>query len=373
MNKLLKTLIASVLLCSVSLLGVFASSCKKTNAELPKIEEDVLTKIESGVTDGDGNKLEEDEVYAMPRNMVFSAPATLSDEGISEQSLTSVTVTATLEPVGANEPVDWSVKFKDATSSWAQGKTVTDYVTVTPTSDGGTVATVKNKAAFGEQIILTCAARNNSAVNATCTLDYYAKISSDFYVEVAYGDNTREDNDLYISFGKLIENDVAFEKIGDYPEDNPYKLPAYGYLYGLTFQMHGIAGVGTIVEDINLGFYQNDQGYNLGNLLGSVTSNPNTLFTKADEDVPNVFALYGLFDYTFAIQYGYQTESDYNQLVDSFNSLREPTNANYIPHLCEIYFYTVRNGQSVVLDTFYFAGPPEWSAEWIKIYEESLG
>lgn len=216
MNKLLKTLIASVLLCSVSLLGVFASSCKKTNAELPKIEEDVLTKIESGVTDGDGNKLEEDEVYAMPRNMVFSAPATLSDEGISEQSLTSVTVTATLEPVGANEPVDWSVAFQDEWFSWTSGKIVTDYVTVTPTTDGSLTATVRFLQIFKDSIILTCSLRSDSSIKAKCVIDcFFFDEDIDYLCNMVYA------KDVYD-----LESEIEWKSLNYYYGDN---IPSAGY------------------------------------------------------------------------------------------------------------------------------------------------
>lgn len=365
MNKLLKTFIASVLLCSVSLLGVFASSCKKTNAELPKIEEDVLTKIESGVTDGDGNKLEEDEVYALPQNMVFSTPATLSDNGVSEQGLTSVTVTATLTPSNSTEPVDWSLSFKNASSSWASGKSVTDYVTVTPTSDGSTVATVRNKEAFGEQIILKCSARNNPAVKATCTIDYYAKIK-ELTVKVGYGNNKSEDDD-FIDYDQMIQNEVAFEDIKAYSASNPYKLPDYGYLYGLTFLISGGAGVGTIVEEPLMGFYYNEQGYSLNSVLYSLTGNSNVLGFKTDPNNPSVVALFGLFDYTCAKQANLTDEEIYNMTVTNVEKFRQPSNDIYIPHLFEIYFYVERNNESVALNTFYFEGMPNWSSAWLEV------
>ena len=50
------------------------------------------------------------------------------------QALESVTLTATVKPdnTAENTGVDWDIKWKNASSSWANGKSVTSYVTVTP-------------------------------------------------------------------------------------------------------------------------------------------------------------------------------------------------------------------------------------------------
>lgn len=71
-----------------------------------------------------------------------------------------------------NKKVDWSVSFKNANSTWAAGKKVTDYVTVTPTSDGSLTATVANLGEFGEQIKITVTSRDNPTAKAECTVDY---------------------------------------------------------------------------------------------------------------------------------------------------------------------------------------------------------
>ncbi len=101
------------------------------------------------------------------------APTDYEQYGISPQAENAIRITGTFTPVNAtNQTVDWSVAFKDANSSWATGKTVTDYVTVTPISDGSLTANVECLQAFGEQIILKCISRENNSVYATCTVDY---------------------------------------------------------------------------------------------------------------------------------------------------------------------------------------------------------
>ncbi len=88
------------------------------------------------------------------------------------------TLTATITPANADDKtVDWSVAWKDGNSTWAKGKTVTNYVTVTPTSDGALTASVSCLAAFGEQVIVTVVPRANTDISATCTLDYRQTIT----------------------------------------------------------------------------------------------------------------------------------------------------------------------------------------------------
>lgn len=100
-------------------------------------------------------------------------------------------LTATYEPDSASEILmDWSVNFKNPSSSWASGKTVTDYVTVTPTADGALTADVQCLKDFGEQIIVKVANRFNPEIYATATCDYVARISSvtlEFYGSYAHG------------------------------------------------------------------------------------------------------------------------------------------------------------------------------------------
>lgn len=95
------------------------------------------------------------------------------DYGVSPLAETAYTLTATITPAdAANKAVDWTIAFKDASSTWATGKTVTDYATVTPSSDGALTAVVENVAAFGEQIVVKATSRDNAEAFATCTVEY---------------------------------------------------------------------------------------------------------------------------------------------------------------------------------------------------------
>lgn len=106
------------------------------------------------------------------------APEEYEDYGISPMAESAQQLTATITPSNAtNQKVDWTVKWKNASSSWANGKTVTDYVTVTPTSDGALTANVECKQAFGEQVKITCTSRDNENAKAECNVDYAKKVT----------------------------------------------------------------------------------------------------------------------------------------------------------------------------------------------------
>lgn len=122
------------------------------------------------VVDENGNALNGDTVHQMPKAMIFSSTTALSS---------GITVNATVKPdTAANKAVDWAVSFANPESAWATGKTVTNYVTVTPSADGSTTATVNCLEAFGEQIIITVTSRANELATASMTVDYRQRVTS---------------------------------------------------------------------------------------------------------------------------------------------------------------------------------------------------
>lgn len=98
--------------------------------------------------------------------------------GIAAQSENSFTLTATIEPSNAeNKAVDWAVAWNDSSSSWASGKSVSNYVTVTPSADGALTATVACLQAFGEKVKVTVTSRDNANASATCIADYRKRMT----------------------------------------------------------------------------------------------------------------------------------------------------------------------------------------------------
>ncbi len=160
----LVALVLSAILLTVFLCGQFG----KTETQ----------KHTAEVTDGAGNEILTDGIaQAMPERMIFGARALSAISSVSETS-TQVTLTATINPLNAdNRAVDWSVAWKNAASEWASGKNVSDYMTVTPASDGALTATVNCKKPFGEQIKITVASRDNQAATAHCDCDYVKRVT----------------------------------------------------------------------------------------------------------------------------------------------------------------------------------------------------
>ena len=145
---------------------------------MPGIEVSVPEEVGSGVI------LNKPENHGIEMVSAKIAREEYAEYGISPMAENAYTLTATVLPENAsNKAVDWSVEFVDPSSEWATGKTVTDYVTVTPTSDGALTATVSNLGEFGEQIKVTVTSRDNSAAYASCTVDYAKRIKSAYLVD----------------------------------------------------------------------------------------------------------------------------------------------------------------------------------------------
>ena len=126
------------------------------------------------VLDENGDVIPSDEVVPMPQAMTFrTAKSLMATTAVEGAAYDSVTLSATVKPDSAvDKTVDWTVEFVNPSSEWATGKTVTDYVTVTPQSDGATVATVQCLKPFGEQIRVTVISRMNTEATASCTVDF---------------------------------------------------------------------------------------------------------------------------------------------------------------------------------------------------------
>ena len=91
----------------------------------------------------------------------------LLSESAGEQKTVSKKIQAIIEPSTAkNVTVDWSVEWGEK-----QNGEVTDYLTVTPDSDGSLSATVTCKQPFSGEIVVVCVTRQGKYV-ATCIVTY---------------------------------------------------------------------------------------------------------------------------------------------------------------------------------------------------------
>ena len=159
--------VVSFLLIFVLLAGMIGAWVLLLKQEEPAPEQD----------DG-GAVIEEGESNGIKLMSAKISPENYDEYGISPMAETAYQLTATITPDNASDKtVDWSVAFVNPASEWATGKTVTDYVTVTPTSDGALTANVECLQAFGEQIKVTVTSRNNADATATCLVDYAERVS----------------------------------------------------------------------------------------------------------------------------------------------------------------------------------------------------
>lgn len=130
------------------------------------------------ITDNGGtviNNAAENGVRLMSEKL---APVLYAANGVSETAESAYTITATVLPEDAsNKNLTWELSFKNA-SSWAKGKRVTDYVTVSSSGDTNNVAVLSCKKAFGEQILLKAISAADNTKSAAVTVDYRQKITN---------------------------------------------------------------------------------------------------------------------------------------------------------------------------------------------------
>ena len=115
----------------------------------------------------DGNRPQNDFVAETVNSehirLTMSTYATVA----SDNSVSKTIIATVLPSTAANTQVDWSVAWEDEE---AEGD-VSQYVTVTPASDGSTIATVKCKKAFTGTILVIATTRE-SGYQASCILTF---------------------------------------------------------------------------------------------------------------------------------------------------------------------------------------------------------
>lgn len=116
--------------------------------------------------------------------------ALMSETIVNEEGYTAQRITATVTPPNAtNAILDWSIAWGTETGSWGAGAQgdISNYLAVTPTSDGALVADVTCEAPFGTQAIVTAAVRGYSNISATCTVDFMQRYEG-VDVDLSFGD-----------------------------------------------------------------------------------------------------------------------------------------------------------------------------------------
>ena len=161
-----------ILVLLVGMVGTWVFLLREDEGKTPPAEEEQTEQ--AAVMDGEGNAMDADMVYPMSAKMSFNAQ-TFAQFGepnavTSEQSV-DVRIQAYVMPDdAANKEVDFSVAWGNAPTHGSEP--VTNYLTVTPDSDGSTMATVSCKKAFGDDTIIITVTTREGGYTATCTVTF---------------------------------------------------------------------------------------------------------------------------------------------------------------------------------------------------------
>ena len=354
--KWVLTLFAFILV-GVMLAGIILGWFDKKD-ELPVGEEQTE---QAAVTDGEGNAMDEDTVYPMPEKMSFSAAAfaqPLAQFGeptgtvTSEQSV-DVRIEAYVYPESAaNKEVDFSVAWGNAPTHGSEQ--VTNYLTVTPDSDGSTTATVSCKKSFGDDTIIITVTTREGGYTATCTVSFTGIASS---IEITSSTATKK----------------STSERGEYYELGTSKT--YTFNIGLTNAFNDAAGNLSVTEiggEGNMYFGNgsyNDGGYinftdmvqkSIGEFadefITSATISGNTLTVKTGSKIlENYYSSYGPDEYfitdIYYDRYVVEMNDDWS-IKDSSDTFRNQ-NAKYnAENIGSCYFYvTVKDSISGLTET----------------------
>ncbi|MCI8499606.1 MAG: hypothetical protein HFE28_03220 [Clostridia bacterium] len=134
------------------------------------------------VIEGEGTETLPIRQYRIARGSyaVYAVPA-------SAESAYTLVATVGPENSGTNTAVEWTIAFADPSHEWAQGKRLSDYVTLTVSGTGleSKQAVVACLQPFGAQIVITVTSVTSPEVQTTRTVDYVRKIT-DF--TLSFGD-----------------------------------------------------------------------------------------------------------------------------------------------------------------------------------------
>lgn len=175
---------------------------------------------QAAVIDGDGNAMDAGTLYRMPEKMTFTAAGSGiplaqfgEPEGTTSTARAEVRIEAYVIPENANNrEVDFSVAWGEGAQRSAEP--VTDYVTVTPESDGSRIATVSCKKAFGDDTIVITVTTRDGGFTATCTVTFEGTPNS---LKFVYDDREYSSTEE-ITVQANAEYSVKLQLVGEFGE-----------------------------------------------------------------------------------------------------------------------------------------------------------
>lgn len=145
------------------------------------------TSAYSIVTDESGNELEEGTIHSMPAVLNITSNAL----ALADNNFIEILLTATVTPSSAmNKAVDWSVGYADGSDK----TDIADYLTVTPTSDGSNIVSVKCYKPFTKDMVITVVTRDGG-YSASCMVHYVGVPS---VLEIAFNGVEKDTDGAYV-------------------------------------------------------------------------------------------------------------------------------------------------------------------------------
>jgi len=203
-----------------------AVACNNKDDVSVGVEENVETDSENGFS------TELESTKHVKLLAVTPLMATVGSNYVS-QTLEAVVYPETAE----NKKVDWNVAWGDSSNT----ENVTDYVTVTPSSDGSTTATVTCYKEFEGSIIITVTTRE-SGYTASCVVTFVG-IPTEIKVTSSLAEQT---DGYHLSVGALHEFNIALS--------NPFNSVGTDY-QNVTATLRG---VGTVLLSTKEHYIPND-------------------------------------------------------------------------------------------------------------------
>ena len=350
--------IAAMVLVAILSIGLLCALFIQPQEEKKEDTEQTAISEQAAVIDSEGNAMDGDTVYPMPAKMSFNAQTFAQvSEPSSSATVTSdesvdVRIQAYVTPDDAvNKEVDFSVSWGNAPTHGSEE--VTNYLTVTPDSDGSTTATVSCKKSFGDDTIIITVTTREGGYTATCMVSFTG-----------------------IASGIEITSSTAAKKStserGEYYELGTSKT--YTFNIGLTNAFDDVASDLTVTEiggEGNMYFgsrYSNDGGYynyedvyqkNIGELadkfITSATISGTTLTIKTGSSVlENYYSEYAYDEWDY-----YYAKDAFLVELDDYWNIKGPSDTFYndnskynAQNIGSCYFYvTVKDNVSGLTET----------------------
>ena len=298
-NKTIKRLSAvlfAVLLIAALVLSVLTKGFTdwRFGKELPSVN-DLNSNVVVTPQEGNGGI----------RLMAEFLPEITQGDNETDYESETLTITATVSPDNSadNTGLDWSMAFKNPSSAWATGKTLSDYMTLTPSGTdaaGSKKVSVKCLKPFGEQIVITATSQDNPEVTASCTADFAQRIES---ATLNFGDlNVNLGGDTNVKW-ELNQNGVG---VGGATNVTTEKSDVYTLAEDFTY---------TVTLTSNNGFFQLDGKTITFTDPGDVTSGGIT-FDYAQFDTLHMMIIDRIDDFCFY-------EASVSELIPYFSEITD--------------------------------------------------